>query len=655
MSESTAHRSGPVWRLLRSDQLVRRPWLPVVVAIIAILLPELIGNAYDLRQVAFIAIYAMVVGGLNLSFGYAGELQFSQVFMFAVGAYAGVAFATYGVNDLILAMIVSAIAAAVVGALIAIPAIRIGGWALAMASFLLVVTIPEIVNLIPKYTGGLQGLTNVPLPEIFGRQLGFTGLYTVTIVAAVLWFIVFRNLVTSQYGLVFRVLRESPTLCQSLGFSVLRLKILAYIASAAPAGIAGCLFAFLSEIVDPNTFSIELAIGILAASILGGAESVYGAVVGAAILQLGPLSSLSFAQYADVAYGLFLILAAIAFRGGLSRTGKYLLTRFRMFVATAEPATSAALETDEFLSSASGPVVEPAQSPVSARRRRASGSASEQGVIQPGGLVVTGVSKAFGSVKALSEVSLAAPPGEITALIGANGSGKTTLLNVISGYVKADMGEASLDGEILTQFRPEEVARHGVRRTFQTPTIPHGASVLEVVASGQFAGSPVSVVSSSLRLPKYWRTQKLYRSEALEALDIVGLGDMADSEASSLPLGTRRLVEVARALAGRPRLLLLDEPASGLTELEVQKLGAVLETAAADGIAILLVEHNFEFVVSVSDTTYVLDLGRRIAAAPSAQIANDPAVVSSYLGMDFEPAAGTPAVRETRNDEEGAL
>ncbi|MHB1444969.1 MAG: branched-chain amino acid ABC transporter ATP-binding protein/permease [Acidimicrobiales bacterium] len=632
--------SGDGLRSRKVRQILRRPWLPVAIGIVVVVLPALGANLSVLRQVALIAIFAMVISGLNLSFGYAGELQFSQIFMFALGAYSGVAFASHVVNDLILAMLFAGIMAAIAGAVIAIPAIRIGGWALAMASFLLVVTIPELVNLLPKYSGGLQGLTDVPLPQLFGRELGTTGLYLVIVIVCLVWFLLYRNVVMSQYGVIFRILRESPVLSQSLGFSVLRLKVLAYVASAAPAGVAGCLFAFISEIVDPNTFSIQLAIGILAGAVLGGAESVYGAVVGAAILELGPLSSLSFAQYADIAYGVFLIVAAVAFRGGLSRSGRLLLARIEKYVGSAQtladdtPRTPP-ISTEEPRQGGEAPQGLPLRPLVDLGPASAASPRGGDGLGEGQGLVVEGMSKAFGGVQALTDVSLAAPPGQITALIGANGSGKTTVLNLISGYARADAGAARLGGRTLGACRPEEVARLGVRRTFQTPTIPRGATVLEVVASGRFADSPVSPLATAMRLPKYWRTQKSSRDEALEALRVVGLVSVAEVEATSLPLGTRRMVEVARALAGRPRLLLLDEPASGLTEREVEALGLILLAAAERQIAVLLVEHNFEFVISVSDTVYVLELGRRIAAAPASEVAAIPAVISSYLGEDM--------------------
>jgi ABC-type branched-subunit amino acid transport system ATPase component len=249
----------------------------------------------------------------------------------------------------------------------------------------------------------------------------------------------------------------------------------------------------------------------------------------------------------------------------------------------------------------------------------------------------------------LNGVSLTAQPGQITALIGANGSGKTTLLNLVCGYSRADQGTITFGETALTGKGPHQIARVGVGRTFQTPSLPRGVSALDVVASGRFSVDRCGLVASALRLPRYWRSRHADRREASALLELMGLAQIADQEATSLSIGTRRLVEVARALCATPRLLLLDEPASGLSEQETATLGDVITAAARAGATVVLIEHNFAFVTAVSDVAYVLDFGSLIASGPAGSIARDPLVIESFLGQAPEPAGGggeAPAASE---------
>lgn len=263
---------------------------PLLFGALLLAYPALSSSAYWIEEIPLIAVLALVVSGVNLSFGYAGELQLGQVFMFALGAYLSMVLAVHGFTDIAALMLIGGSAAVLVGVVVAVPSLRIGGWSLALASFFLVVTIPDLVSIFSKYTGGLNGLIDIPTPTLLGHSLGPSGLYEVTIVALLFWFACYRNLVTSRYGVVFRTLRESPVLTRSLGFSPLRLKTTVYALGAFPAGVAGCLYGFIFLVLEPSSFGLTLGIGIVAASVLGGVESVYGIAIGATILQLGPKS-----------------------------------------------------------------------------------------------------------------------------------------------------------------------------------------------------------------------------------------------------------------------------------------------------------------------------------------------------------------------------
>ena len=247
-------------------------------------------------------------------------------------------------------------------------------------------------------------------------------------------------------------------------------------------------------------------------------------------------------------------------------------------------------------------------------------------------VAVQNISKSFGGVAALNDVSLTAEPGQVTALIGSNGSGKTTLLNVICGYLDADTGSVELDDRRTNGLHPHQVSRLGVGRTFQTPTIPRGVSVRDVVASGRYASDHIGFLASILRLPRYRRAQRKDRAEAMEFLRLAGIDQLADQEAASLPLGSRRLVEVARTLCAEPGVVLLDEPASGLNDEEVLHLADLIGAMAAAGATVIVIEHNFRFITSVAGVVHVLHLGSVIASGSPDEIARNKDVIASYLG-----------------------
>jgi branched-chain amino acid transport system permease protein len=403
------------------------------------------------------------------------------------------------------------------------------------------------------------------------------------------------------------VLKQSPVLASSLGISVFRMKLTGYAVGAIPAGFAGALFANLDLYLSPASFGFVLATTVLAASILGGGASVYGALVGAAIMQFGPGQSTAFQEYALVFYGVFLILGGVLLSGGLAKLGRMLVARLDR--AAQLPGT-----------------------PVMAR-------AATVPALPGAPLRVSGVEKAFGGNRALRGVELAAEPGKVTALIGPNGSGKTTLLNAVCGFYKTDAGTIVLGGDELQGTAPHRAARLGIARTFQTPAIPEGVTVLEAVAAGRYTPERVSMPSAVLRLPRFRAVRRSDTRRAEEALTLVGLLELRDSEAAALPLGMRRLLEVARALVSEPRALLLDECASGLDEDEVSRLAVLIRAVRDAGGTVILVEHNFRLVLELADEIHVLAHGEVIASGPPAAIERNPRVLAEYLGGAAEDVA----------------
>lgn len=595
--------------------LVPLAWVAVTLAFLVA--PALgILDANWVRQLTLVALMCLIVSGLNLSYGYAGQLSFASSAMYAAGAYLTGYLALERTNNLIIALALSAAIGLLIGLLTGIPGLRLGGWMLAVTSIFLVLIVPDIVQIFGDALGGHVGLYGIPRSSLFGIEVDELVLFQVAIVVTSLWVLLFRNLVTSRYAGAFTVLRESPVLASSMGISVYRLKLQAYALSGVPAAMAGTLFAYLDGFIAPAFFGVSLTIGILAASILGGSRSIYGVFFGAAVMQLGPMRTTAFGDYAMIAYGVLLILGGALLSGGMAGLVRSLLRRLRPTDTATSRDLTDAVATREPLP------------PLPGRT-----------------LCLTNVTKQFGGVKALDSVSLKAEPGSVVALIGPNGSGKTTLLNVVSGFVKPGSGTVRLDDEDITARSARGVARSGVRRTFQTPIVP-GMSVADVVASARFSEDQAGIISSMLRLPRHRRAVRRDRTATRAALAVTGLSDLAEQPAQSLPLGTRRMVELARVLVSRPGVILLDEVASGLDEDEVEAMGAVVGSLRDAGATVILVEHNFSLVQSLADRVVVLSQGAVVTDGTPAEIAVHPEVLRHYLGEPVMAASeGVPDVQ----------
>ncbi|GAA2373120.1 branched-chain amino acid ABC transporter ATP-binding protein/permease [Dactylosporangium salmoneum] len=576
-------------------------WI-VAVGVLAAL-PWLGASGATLRLVTLVAILALVVSGLNLTLGYAGELALAQVPIYAAGAYVTGYLATAVINDLLVTMLAAIAVAVVVGVVTGLPGLRLGGWTLAITSFFVVLLIPSIVAAFGDHLGGYEGMIGIPAPALLGTDLEPDAFYVVVIAVTALWFLVFRNIAVSRHGARLLVLKQSPILAAAVGTSPHGTKMTAYAIGAVPAGIAGCFAAYLDAYLSPVTFGLELSIVILAAGILGGSASVYGALIGAAVMQVGPMRIAVFDKYSLVAYGVFLVVGGLLLRNGLAGLTHRLWRRVRG--RTTPPAASA------------GPLGE---------------DLVDLPAVEGQALAVRGVTRRFGGNLAVDDVSFDARPGQITALVGPNGSGKTTIMNLISGYYTPDAGTITLGDQVISGLPAHRVARRGVGRTFQTPLIPQGLTVQDTLVTGRLGSHPVSLLATALRLPRHWKALAEERRTSREIMRALGLDRHAGTPAADLALGTRRMLELGRAIAGGSALVLLDEVASGLDEDDIHGLVRVLDKMRAAGITVVLVEHNFSLVKAVADTVVVLAEGRVLAVGTPAEIATDDTVVRTYLG-----------------------
>ncbi len=577
-------------------------------AIVALFLAPLVVDAGWQSRLVSILLLAMVGSGLNLSFGVAGELNLGQAAVYALGAYVGVILLNDGVPlPVVLGAVV--VAAVLVGLLTGLPGLRLTGWPLALLTLFMVFLVPDLIDILEPYTGGYAGLS---LATIWDPQ----DVFYVAAILAVAWFLFTRNLLRSPFGQAFRVLHDSPELAAASGNDVRRLKLLAYVLSVVPASLAGVVLALQQNFLSSTSFSFELVVTFLAICILGGLGSVYGALVGASIVVLLPYYLTTFEEYSTVAYGLAIVIVTLLLPGGVAGIGRAVT---RLLPLTARR-TAREL---------------PPEPPVAE-----AGPATTDRVRREGWLDARGVTKSFDGVLALDQVDFVARPGEVTALVGPNGSGKTTLLNSINGFVVAERGEIQLFGEQVPRGRPHVVAQLGVGRTFQTPRIAPGMSVADATAAALFSRRGWRLWQCVLRTPGYRRAEAATATAVREALTLVGLEGRARDEAVTLPLGEKRLLEIARAAATTPSLVLLDEPASGLGDIELHQLAAALDRLRGTGAAIVLVEHNMDFVATTAQTVYCLAQGAVIATGPPAEVLADESVLAAWIGEARSTAVG---------------
>jgi branched-chain amino acid transport system permease protein len=584
--------------------------LPALLLVVAVLVyPVLFHSGFALGAAIIVAGLAVGAVGLVLLLGLAHQLAIGQAAFYMIGGYGSAILTTRYGWDGASAMVVSAVLAAAVAYVIGGPILRLRGFVLAIASLALQLLFIALAILLVRITGGSSGIPTVPSfsfgPWIVASDLGYYFVCWFLVVAALAMGI---NIDRSRIGRALRALAADEAGAAASGINTISYKVLIFVLSAAMASVGGSLIVHFLRVVDPTVFGLQFSLDIITAVIVGGLQSVWGSVVGAVVIvaMREALRLLEQPAWEVIIMGILTVVVLIGFRTGV------------VGAITALSGAGSRKRDDDLQRS------DP----------RAADTTARAPLDRPGVLLrIDDASRSFGALRAVEAVSFVINAGEIVALIGPNGAGKTTLLDMISGHRALDRGRAIFAGQDISRRMPDAIARAGIARTFQAIRSFDNMSVLENVMCGCHIFSRAGFAAACLDLPRAAADERRLRAIALRELEFVGLRGVAGLRPDQISFGHQRMMELARALALEPALLLLDEPASGLNDTETEALAELLLRIRARGVTILLVEHDIRLVMGLADKVVVMDHGEKIAEGTADGVRRDPQVISAYLGI----------------------
>jgi len=577
----------------------------LVLAVVALLVvAPVIAPAFYVTLLNYIGLYSLVALGLVLLTGVAGQTSFGQAAFVGLGAYTTAVLTTqYGWSPW-LTLIVALAITLTIGYLLGLITLSMGGHYLPLATIAWGMSLYFLMGTIEQF-GGFTGITGIPPVTIFGYSLEKEShfyYFIWLVVLAALWGC--ANLLDSRPGRAIRALKQGSTMVEAFGVHPGRMKTAVFVIAALLACVSGWLYAHLQRFVNPTPFGINQGIEYLFMAVVGGAASVWGAVLGATVItllktwlqDLLPKIIGEAGQFEIIVFGILLVIILQYARDGLlPYLQRFVPQRDRVLPAAADRLQHRAMPA--------------ANSPV---------------------LDVNTARKTFGGLVAVNDVSFAVSAREVVGLIGPNGAGKSTCFNLISGALETTSGSIKFMGQELTGQTASTISKLGLARTFQHVKLVATMTVVENVALGAYLRGSKGILASALKLNREDEAAAL--AEAMRQLERVGLAEHAHDVAGSLPLGKQRIVEIARALASDPILLLLDEPAAGLRFAEKEQLAKLIRGLKGQGMTVLLVEHDMDFVMGLVDRLVVLNFGQKLAQGLPETVQANPAVREAYLG-----------------------
>ncbi len=581
-------------------------------------------------------VVVMLVYSLNLAMGYSGLLSLMHSGFLGLGGYVAGYFASRQGWPIWACIIVALAAGAAVGALSAAVSLRATYLYFGIITLSFNSVIDEIAKEWRSVTLGEDGISGVPnrldvvdgigTPRSYAKWFETTPRYFIVLAVTLAVFFVHRNLITSRTGRAFQAVRESGDTALALGIRVATSKMMAFAMSGAIGALAGVFFAYHRQFINPAIIA-QSPLVLFSGLLIGGNGTLFGPFVGVIlytaieevlkkqdVIEKHPL-------YSPLILGLLLWVILIALPKGI--VGSFQSSRIGAWFRPRKPAPT----------ERSATVTASASLPPAPAADVLAWAATVDGGIAKGEpiLIARNVAKSFGGIRALQGVDVTVLAQEVHGIIGPNGSGKSTFVNCATEFLHRDTGTVEMFGQ-PAPTRPDLIAAAGVVRVFQVPHLFERVSALENVLTGMHLRSKQNWLTGALRLPGFYRDERRLRDEGRALLHLAGLGDKIDELAANLSHGQKRLLEVARAVAAHPKILILDEPATGLTADEVGSLGQLLRTLKSGGLSIVLIEHNVNFVMSVCDRITVFEQGQVIAVGSPPDIQANPDVQRAYLG-----------------------